>query len=159
MQMNILGYRRLTDLEIERGLARLKKTTFSRRAVLSGFCAMPVGLFSKQCMAGNRILAYVNFASSILEFAQSVYEVYAKVQTHPEVINPTDEVQNQSLLGDLRNERGLVIHQGYTVVFVPPRSSAVVEVVVDSGSQPGSRRLIVKSRIDQASGDFAVEAN
>jgi hypothetical protein len=158
MHARIIGYRSLSKHEIEQHRARGEM--ISRRAVLSNLTSLPLAAavcsIAGPSAAENSILAVVTFASAIIEFGERLYDAYSKVVTHPEVINHTNNVDNRALLGSVRNERGLLIHQGYTVIFVPPRSVAIVQVVVDAGSDPGMRGLTISSRIDQTSGEFEV---
>jgi hypothetical protein len=151
MDIRIIGYRSLTKSELQEKSDRFAGNLVPRRTVLKGLTAAPfaaaTGWMSRPAAAENRLLAYVNFASALIEFAQSAYTLYSKVYTHPEVINPTNDVENNTLLGSVRNERGLVIHQGYTVIFVPPRAAATVQVIVDAGGTYGLRRLIIQREL------------
>lgn len=133
---------------------------FPNDRFLSGLITLPLAvpacLSCRPALAQSGLLAVVNFASAVIEFSERVYDAYSKVVTHPEVINHADTVENRSLLGSIHNSRGLLIHQGYTVIFVPPRSAAIVQVVVDAGGESGMRNLLIRSQIDQTSGEFEV---
>ena len=108
MYMKIVGYRPMSDCEVQEPRVR-----FSRRVLLGGLTSLPLAAtldsIYRPAAAQGPLLAYVNFASAVIEFAQKVYEVYSKVITHPEVINPSNNVENRALLGTVRNSRGLVI--------------------------------------------------
>jgi hypothetical protein len=159
MKMEIIGYRSLSNSEIEEHRSKLRNS-ISRRGVLNGLISLPLlattCLVPSSTVAQGQILAFVTFASALLEFGERAYAAYSTVTTHPKVINHTDEVENRALLGSVSDDRGLIIHQGYTVIWVPPRSAAIVRVSVSAGRDPGSRELIIQSRIDRTSGEFEV---
>jgi hypothetical protein len=107
-------------------------------------------------LAQGRLLAAVMFATPVLELLHKAVQVYRDVTGKTEVQNKTDRTQDKSLLGEILDERGLVEHQNYTVILVPPGQAAIIRVTISVGGRPGDKTLGVRSAIDHASGGFQV---
>jgi hypothetical protein len=158
MQLTVLGYRDLSDLELRCG----ESFPISRRGVLRGLVTTSIigttCSISGQATAQARALAYLGFVSNVLDIADRIIRIYKAATAHTEVQNQTDEMQRGNLFGYINDGRGLLEQQTYQVVIVPPRQAAVIRISLNVGGNPGMKEMGVRSAIDFTSGTLRVIA-
>ena len=155
MKFEVIGYRALSALE----LCHNELPSISRRGLLTG--VVTTSMVGAVCpivpaAAQGRALAIVMFSSAVLELADRLIKIYESVRAHTEVHNKTTTLQDGHLLATLKNERGLVERQDYSIVVVPPGHAAIVRISVEVGSRTGEKEIRVNSAVDYASGTFEV---
>jgi hypothetical protein len=108
--------------------------------------------------AQGQALVYAVFASDVLDIVERVIKISQTVTAQTEVQNRTTEKQEGPLQASVFNDRGLLQHQRYQLISVPPGMAANVQVICDVDGSPGAKLMGVRSAVDYATGEFrAVE--
>lgn len=177
MIIQVVRTRSLSEEELDTGTLAVapNRLLMTRRAFVSGILVIPVlgaaCLLPRPAEAGrlDQARQWIEGAKDVAELAKVVFDVglslkkeivelYDWIFGTTEVRNKQNTPEINSLFASLTNERNLIERQAYQVIQVPPRSLAEINVTINSGDQPGDKKLRVASRIDHVEAEVKVNA-